>query len=1266
MCRISHICSVFSELFIELISVNTKRAPKSVYQRGAEIFLSSSKDITIEEEFADDGNMAVSLMVPSQSFNSAYLVTFEHDEETKVFDYECDCPYGEENGICKHIVAAGMVLQQKYRSTQQTESGKIKDSEAISIDTAKIGEDYSFRIPLNKINTHFIDALTKPADKKVIANRKAKSGKIKIVEEDKRWSVNITLLNETRSVNFYSDGKNLVIERNEKSVDSHYLTIFEAAALQGTLNYFNWGYFQTLINYDEQKANLLAQYGVSPEDPEAKLFKFQRIFGRLQIEAPENFLKVNDNDQLGKWVSRLNIGTVETPSNSNAEEIYEVGLLFDFSRDTFCGMAFEPFKVIQQATKVTYKKLSLKTAAEQSQLRNFPPALQHDLLRLTEKNFEQLLGNRYYYLKTDPELVRQVQGFYYDFFEKHLDYLSDCGSMYKVDRGSRLGAKSTFPVKLSAQGFSIKFSLVIEGEMFSLNAFIVIGKKKAALKGGSLLAGFIAQDNGVLYLPESRAVLDVCNSFNKGGIKIHNSGIHNFLTQIVIPLSNKYQVDFPEGYVTEVCETITEKAVYLKELNEKFLLIQPAFKYGETLLEYDPGSSEHFTALNKTVLTRVIRQKSLENDFVKWMKTLHPDFKNQSTNSYFYVNFSQAMKNRWFIDFCHTLQEADVNVYGINDLKKFKYNVNKPVFEMKTGSGIDWFDIHIEVHFGKQTVGLKELRKAIVNHDPYILLDDGTIGVLPDEWFEKYSMLFKMGNVTREDSLQLSKFHFTVIDELYSQIDNEKVLAELADKREKLKNVSLNRSVKIPAMKNVKLRPYQESGFQWMNTLDDMQWGGCLADDMGLGKTLQTLTFIIHLIKKYPGSTHLIVCPTSLIFNWQNEIVKFAPKLNYHIYYGSERERGSDYFNQYDVVITSYGTLRNDIEHFNKFEFNYVILDESQAIKNPTAKLTKAVQLVKAKNKLLLSGTPVQNNTFDLYAQFNFLNPGMLGNLDFFKKEFANPIDRESNPEVARQLQKLIYPFMLRRIKEQVAKDLPARTEMIMYCVMGPEQRKIYDQFKEHYRKFLMDKIKEEGMGKSGIYILEGLTKLRQICDSPALLNEDKRYPNESAKLAELIREIEENVGQHKALVFSQFVGMLDLIRKQLEHRKIAYEYIDGSVTAQSRQTAVNNFQNNADVKVFLISLKAGGVGLNITAADYVYLVDPWWNPAVEQQAIDRTHRIGQTKKIFAYKMICKDSVEEKIIQLQEKKKAIAADIIKEENGFMKKLNKEDIEFLFS
>lgn len=313
-----------------------------------------------------------------------------------------------------------------------------------------------------------------------------------------------------------------------------------------------------------------------------------------------------------------------------------------------------------------------------------------------------------------------------------------------------------------------------------------------------------------------------------------------------------------------------------------------------------------------------------------------------------------------------------------------------------------------------------------------------------------------------------------------------------------------------------------------------------------------------------------------------------------------------------------------------------------------------------------MSGTPLQNNTFDIYAQMSFLNPGMLGSVEFFRNEFATPIDKFGEQIQKEHLRKLLYPFILRRTKEQVAKDLPEKTETILFCEMEDEQRKIYDAFRNDYRNKILGVISEQGIDKSQLTILQGLMKLRQICDSPAIMNEPERYPNVSIKLDELSREISENIGNHKALVFSQYLGMLALIREKLEALDVPYEYFDGGTAAIDREKAIRNFQENDAVRVFLISLKAGGVGLNLTAADYVYIVDPWWNPAVEQQAIDRTHRIGQTKNIFAYRMICKDTIEDKILQLQEKKRLLAKDLISDETSFVKKLTREDVEYLFS
>ena len=312
-----------------------------------------------------------------------------------------------------------------------------------------------------------------------------------------------------------------------------------------------------------------------------------------------------------------------------------------------------------------------------------------------------------------------------------------------------------------------------------------------------------------------------------------------------------------------------------------------------------------------------------------------------------------------------------------------------------------------------------------------------------------------------------------------------------------------------------------------------------------------------------------------------------------------------------------------------------------------------------------MSGTPLQNNTFDIFAQMNFLNPGMLGSIEFFRQEFAIPIDKFGEPDRKDHLRKLLYPFILRRTKEQVAKDLPEKTETILFCEMEEEQRKVYDAYRNDYRDKILGTIETQGIQKSQLTILQGLMKLRQICDSPAILNETEKYPNHSIKLDELTREISENIGNHKALVVSQFLGMLALIRGKLTELEIPYAYFDGSTTAIDREKAIREFQDNDSCRVFLISLKAGGVGLNLTAADYVYIVDPWWNPAVEQQAIDRTHRIGQTKNIFAYRMICKDSIEDKILLLQDRKRLLAKDLIADDDGFVKSLSREDVEYLF-
>jgi len=433
---------------------------------------------------------------------------------------------------------------------------------------------------------------------------------------------------------------------------------------------------------------------------------------------------------------------------------------------------------------------------------------------------------------------------------------------------------------------------------------------------------------------------------------------------------------------------------------------------------------------------------------------------------------------------------------------------------------------------------------------------------------------------------------------------------------------------------------------------------------MGLGKTIQVLAYLQSLRERdKPQAASLLVVPKSLLVNWQRESEKFTPALRFLEYMGNFRKKDAGLFNDYDVVLTTYGTMLRDIETLRGHKFHYIILDESQAIKNPIAKSAKAARLLNAEHRLVMTGTPVENNTFELWSQFAFLNPGLLGNMDYFRSAFANPIENGRDESAAALLRKLVYPFILRRTKEQVAPELPPRTERVIYTDLEPAQRKIYNQTKERYRAELLGLIETSGMADARMKILEGLLRLRQIAIHPALV--EKTYHGEAPKFEILLETLETLQAEgHKALIFSQFIQTFALLKPELKRRDISFAYLDGQT--RDRQHEVDAFQNDPSIPFFLISLKAGGVGLNLTAADYVIHLDPWWNPAVEMQASDRAHRIGQDKPVFIYKIIARDTVEEKILQLQERKRALVQSIIATESSFFKSLTKDDVQLLFS
>jgi SNF2 family DNA or RNA helicase len=398
--------------------------------------------------------------------------------------------------------------------------------------------------------------------------------------------------------------------------------------------------------------------------------------------------------------------------------------------------------------------------------------------------------------------------------------------------------------------------------------------------------------------------------------------------------------------------------------------------------------------------------------------------------------------------------------------------------------------------------------------------------------------------------------------------------------------------------------------------------------------------------------------PTSLVYNWQKEANKFTPNLRVFNYTGVKRTKNVAQFQGYDIIITSYGIIRRDLEVLKQYNFNYTILDESQAIKNPTSNISKAVRELNSRHRLILTGTPIENSTMDLWSQMSFINPGLLGHQTFFRKQFQIPIEKQNSEEKSIKLHSLIKPFVMRRHKSQVAKDLPEKVENIHYSAMTTMQEEMYEETKNLYRNEILSHIDKHGMGKSQMMLLQGLTKLRLIANHPKMADPD--YVGDSGKLDDMMHMLTNTLSEgHKILIFSQFVKHLTIVKEIVEARGLDYCYLDGAT--RDRQAQVERFQEDDEVKVFLISLKAGGLGLNLTEADYVFLLDPWWNPAVEAQAIDRAHRIGQKKTVFTYKFITKNTVEEKILELQNRKLKLAKDLISTDSNFVKNLSKDDI-----
>ena len=581
-------------------------------------------------------------------------------------------------------------------------------------------------------------------------------------------------------------------------------------------------------------------------------------------------------------------------------------------------------------------------------------------------------------------------------------------------------------------------------------------------------------------------------------------------------------------------------------------------------------------------------------------------------------------------------------------------------FNAELTSGVDWFELRGAIDFGDSIVDLPQLIKALQKGENLVQLSDGSYGMVPEDFLAKYGTLLQLGKASG-DHIQFKKSQTGLLDVFLAEREGEIKVDEIfRQARERVRSFTGIAPLAQPPGFQGELRGYQCEGLGWMRFLEESGWGGCLADDMGIGKTAQVLA-MLESRRELKRGPSLAVVPRSLIYNWMREAAKFTPGLRVLDNSGGGRTRDAQSLQDHDLVLTTYGALRRDVLNLKDHVFDYVILDEAQMIKNATSESAKAARLLKANHRLALSGTPIENHLGELWSLFEFLNPGMMGGST---GALAGSALRNPAPETRQLLARAVRPFILRRTKEQVVKELPSKSEQTIYCELDGEQRKTYDELLTYYRHSLLGKIDAEGMGKSKIMILEALLRLRQAACHPGLIDKE-RIGESSAKLETLLPRLEEVLSEgHKALVFSQFTSLLSIVKTQLDKKKVTYEYLDGKT--KDREACVDRFQNDPDCKLFLISLKAGGLGLNLTAADYVFLLDPWWNPAAESQAIDRTHRIGQQRPVFAYRLIAKGTVEERVLELQKSKRELADSIISEDNRFVGNLKREDLELLFS
>ncbi|MGC4056697.1 MAG: SNF2-related protein [Chitinophagaceae bacterium] len=1001
-----------------------------VITRGKKIFFNRGVSLLDTDYHIEQ----VRFRVRNDVYNNHYTVTVSKFLQPDQVSVRCQCPYnlGE---ICRHEVAALMHLNDLIQS------GFFQNTQVRYQQHHTVVRMRDINLPMLRMftNEDMMQRATELASQRVCEVLSAKNEKVTgrlQLEEDAEPREIVLLQNEDR----YFD-TSCSCSETAYPVCIHKLTLFVQLH-----NEHGSQYFRGLQNWDEQKNKLLRLYGYSLNDDLEGKFEFIYQDGKPFLRVLDPSIK-----KVGAAPAPVVpvVQEAEPEKEEEEDETRSLGLVLEAATEWYphcsvqlvMGNANDERQAftgpIERVDLQKYLNVDAFEPHEREWIALARKAAPEELVRYLKKSlpFGDFIGDYHAVLKDKPEaeLFHPIWEYLLPKYKSLFEQSHDSGLCFVHLPGKSFSTKGLMPVRFAAEPALPLLQVSRQGKKYRVTLGWQLGEELVAYKEARSLNSALLERNGVLFAVQTIDEIAIIEALGPDGVlNIEGGAWPEFLKEKLVPWKKIVPVDFPADMVQVQENTPVQFRLYLFEQGES-LHMKPAFLYGN--MEARMGDPVELTEAKDGMVEIIPRDTVRETEFCNMLQGLHENMLYSMREKQFYIHSKNVLKATWAPNFNARMHEWDVQLLGYDNLKNLRVNRHVPEAKISISSNIDWFETTLNIAFGDQVVSIAEVKKALARKENFVKLPDGTVGVLPENMLQKFTLLTKMGEIDG-NKLKVRKIHFSILDELLSEVDEASLQEELESKKETLDRIIDNDYSNIQAPESLKavLRPYQLAGFQWLMFLKEAGWGGILADDMGLGKTVQTLSWLSHYKKEHPEAKFLVVCPTTLTYNWEKEIQKFTPHITAMIHHGPKRASNPAAFEQIDVVITSYGTIRSDIKMFADMEFDYVVLDESQAIKNPKSLATKAVSLLKAKYRLALSGTPIQNNTFDLYAQMNFLNPGMLGSRDFFMNEFAVPIDKFQEKDAKDQLRKLVYPFMLRRTKDQVARNL--RRKQKPYCIV--------------------------------------------------------------------------------------------------------------------------------------------------------------------------------------------------------------------------------------